>query len=108
MFKDIENILKFKVKNYVVNYLKLTNQDDSEWQNYLEYGTNDKSIIELQKIGFDRTIAMELSNQLKKNVDFRKNFEFNEEGEIKRIDTESILKSSITSEAKNQIKKLLK
>lgn len=108
LFKDIENILKFKVKNYVVNYLKLTNQDDSEWQNYLEYGTNDKSIIELQKIGFDRTIAMELSNQLKKNVDFRKNFEFNEEGEIKRIDTESILKSSITSEAKNQIKKLLK
>lgn len=108
LFKDIENILKFKVKNYVVNYLKLTNQDDSEWQNYLEYGTNDKTIIELQKIGFDRAISMELSNQLKRSVDFKKGFEFNEAGEIKRIDTESILKSDISSEAKNQIKKLLK
>ena len=51
---------------------------------------------------------MELSNQLKRSVDFKKGFEFNEAGEIKRIDTESILKSDISSEAKNQIKKLLK
>lgn len=102
LMKDIENIVKFKIKNYVTNYLKLTNQDDSEWQNYLEYGTSDKTIIELQKIGFDRPVAMELSNQSDEN------FEINENGEIVGISTENILESSITSEARRQIELFLK
>ncbi|EGL43909.1 hypothetical protein HMPREF9966_0024 [Streptococcus anginosus SK52 = DSM 20563] len=45
LLKDVENILRFKVKNYVMNYLKLTGQDEGEWQNYLEYGTNDNIVI---------------------------------------------------------------
>lgn len=102
LMKDIENILKFKVKNYVTNYLKLTNQDDSEWQNYLEYGTSDKIIIELQKIGFDRPVSMELSALREEN------FETNSNGEIVGIDTESILKTSITPEARRQIELFLK
>ena len=40
LLKDVENILRFKVKNYVINYLKLTRQDAGDWHNYLEYGTS--------------------------------------------------------------------
>lgn len=94
LLKDIENVLRFKVKNYVMNYLKLTEQDDGEWQNCLEYGTNDKIIIEFQKIGFERQIAIELSGQAEEN------FEVSASGEIIAIDTEKVMKKAISPEAK--------
>ena len=101
LLKDIENVLRFKVKNYVMNYLKLTEQDDGEWQNCLEYGTNDKIIIELQKIGFERQIAIELSGQAEEN------FEVSASGEIIAIDTEKVMKKAISPEAKKQVQLLL-
>ncbi|MGL5900437.1 MAG: DEAD/DEAH box helicase, partial [Lactobacillaceae bacterium] len=101
LLKDVENILKFKVKNYVINYLKLTNQDDSQWQNYLEYGTYDSTIIELQKIGFDRTISMELAKHKKECITL------NEKGEIIDIDVSKILSTDVSQRAKEQIKLLL-
>ncbi|NMM69803.1 helicase, partial [Bacillus clausii] len=62
---DIENVLRFKVKNYVSNYILLTNKIQEydrlpgkiDWSEYLEYGTNDKIIIELQNLGFPRHLA---------------------------------------------------
>lgn len=63
---DIENILRFKIKIYVKNYIDLLNvrfQNKNEvidipnWDNYLEYGTTDLLIIELQNLGFQRHIA---------------------------------------------------
>ncbi|MEG2708042.1 MAG: DEAD/DEAH box helicase, partial [Vagococcus sp.] len=98
LLRDIEGILRFKVKNYVINYLKLTNQDDGEWQNYLEYGTNNKTIIELQKIGFERQIAIELNKYAERN------FKFNSFGEIIFIDVDSLLSENISRDARNQIK----
>jgi len=101
LLKDIENILRFKVKNYIMNYLKLTDQDDGEWQKYLEYGTNSQVIIELQKIGFERQIAIELGEQPSDS------FIFNSNGEIIAIDTDKILLTSISVDAKKQIEILL-
>lgn len=101
LLKDVENILKFKVKNYVINYLKLTNQDDSQWQNYLEYGTYDSTIIELQKIGFDRTISMEIAQHKKECLTL------NEKEEIIDIDVSKILSTNVSQRAKKQIKLLL-
>ncbi|MED1603545.1 helicase-related protein, partial [Alkalihalophilus marmarensis] len=69
---DIENVLRFKIKVYVKNYIDLLNvryQKNEEaintpnWDKYLEYGTTDLTIIELQNLGFQRHIA----NFLKKN-----------------------------------------
>ena len=68
---DIENVLRFKVKNYVTNYILLINEvkqseslpKSSDWSEYLEYGTTDNIIIELQNLGFPRHLA----TVLKKN-----------------------------------------
>jgi hypothetical protein len=62
---DIENVLRFKVKNYVTNYILLINEvkqneglpKSIDWSEYLEYGTTDNMIIELQNLGFPRHLA---------------------------------------------------
>ena len=76
IISDIENILRFKIKSYTKNYVELSkikNQNTSRntlnisWDDYLEYGTTDLIIIELQNLGFPRHLA----TFLKKNyLDF--------------------------------------
>lgn len=78
----------------------LTNQDDGEWHNYLEYGTNDKTTIELQKIGFERQVSIEL----KKYTDC---FELNSNEEIIAIDKSKLLKKEINKVTRAQIEILL-
>lgn len=64
LIADIDNALRFKIKNYFSNYyLLVSNKNGIEiagknWSEYLEYGTTDKIIIDLQNIGFPRHIAM--------------------------------------------------
>lgn len=66
---DIENILRFKIKNYVSNYqalLKSKNKVDLgsvDWESYIEYGTTDNKTIEIQNLGFPRNIAIFLRNK---------------------------------------------
>lgn len=72
---DIENVLRFKIKNYVSNYQALIkNKSDSgsviaDWESYIEYGTNDKKTIEIQNLGFPRNIAIFLRNNYDKAFD---------------------------------------
>ncbi|KON68890.1 helicase [Peribacillus butanolivorans] len=62
---DIENVLRFKIKYYLSNYILLINNINKgeglpmskDWSEYLEYGTTDKIIIELQNLGFPRHLA---------------------------------------------------
>lgn len=63
--KDIENIIKFKVKRYVTNYqslLKNENIHTIDWSKYLDYGTTNTSIIQIQELGFPRHLAIFLFN----------------------------------------------
>jgi len=66
---DIENILRFKIKNYVSNYQALlkaknkANLDIADWERYIEYGTTENKIIEIQNLGFPRNIAIFLRNK---------------------------------------------
>jgi helicase conserved C-domain protein len=66
---DIENILRFKIKNYVSNYQALlkaknkANLDIADWESYIEYGTTENKIIEIQNLGFPRNIAIFLRNK---------------------------------------------
>lgn len=61
LISDIENDLRFKIKNYVVNYQLLLEsiygKSGQNWADFLEYGTNDKLIIELQNLGLSRNLA---------------------------------------------------
>lgn len=99
---DIENVLRFKVKNYVSNYILLINEvkqkegspKSVDWSEYLEYGTTDNIIIELQNLGFPRHLAAFLKknyidyfiiednvitdfyeNELNKSIDRKKHYE---------------------------------
>lgn len=64
LIADIDNALRFKIKNYFSNYYLLVAGKNGvevageDWSEYLEYGTTDKVIIDLQNVGFPRHIAM--------------------------------------------------
>ncbi len=64
LIADIDNSLRFKIKNYFANYYLLVAEKNGkeiageDWSQYLEYGTTDKVIIDLQNVGFPRHIAM--------------------------------------------------
>ena len=67
---DIENILRFKIKNYVSNYQALLKNKEknlsvnvADWESYIEYGTTNNRIIEIQNLGFSRNIAIFLLNK---------------------------------------------
>ncbi|WP_347332017.1 DEAD/DEAH box helicase [Marinimicrobium locisalis] len=63
LISDVDNILRFKLKNYFSNYYdilaeKLGDKSAGEnWGEFLEYGTNDWRVIELQNIGIPRHLA---------------------------------------------------
>lgn len=60
---DIEHKLRFKIKNYFENYNLLMiekygeNQSGANWSDFLEYGTNNHKVIDLQNLGITRHLA---------------------------------------------------
>lgn len=91
---DIENILRFKIKNYISNYQALLKNKENlninvvDWESYIEYGTTDSKIIEIQNLGFPRNIAIFLRDK------YLDAFEKNNMGIICNVD-ESYLKNNI-------------
>jgi len=63
LMSDIDTALRFKIKNYLLNYSlicskRLGKKDNSvNWVDYLEFGTTDPLIIELQTLGMPRHLA---------------------------------------------------
>ncbi|MBX9865895.1 MAG: DEAD/DEAH box helicase [Burkholderiales bacterium] len=63
VISDIDNILRFKLKNYFENYYMLLKEKfgvlnaGANWADFLEYGTTDSKVIELQNIGIARHLA---------------------------------------------------
>lgn len=64
LITNIDNILRFKFKNYFENFYLLLEKKlggknvGVNWAEYLEYGTTDYQVIELQNIGIPRHLAM--------------------------------------------------
>lgn len=62
----IEKIIKFKIENYFSKFSELykkrkgIDKIENDWYDFLSYGTNKKEIIELQKMGFSREIALKI------------------------------------------------
>lgn len=61
LISDIENSIRFKIKSYVNNYILILQAQgyniQANWSDYLEYGTIDIFIIEIQNLGFPRHLA---------------------------------------------------
>lgn len=104
LMSDIENVIRFKIKTYVNNYVLLIEQRNfsiqNNWSDYLEYGTTDKLIIELQNLGFPRHLATYLMNHHKEN------FSFNNDGEIFGFNTEKLREEISQSEFKQALEEL--
>ena len=72
----IENTLRFKLKNYFSNFHMILEEKlgegnaGSNWAEYLEYGTTDRKIIELQNIGLPRHLAKLVIEQYSSCLDF--------------------------------------
>lgn len=60
---SLEEVVLFSISNYFTKfserYKLINNIDtiDNDWAEYIDFGTNNKLVIELQKIGFSREIA---------------------------------------------------
>lgn len=65
----IENIILFKISNYFSKfssrYKKVNKIDEiaNDWYEYIQYGTNDKIVIMIQKIGFSREAALKINKK---------------------------------------------
>lgn len=106
---DINTKIQFKIKNYITNYTLLLIEKgieiDSEWSNYLEYGTTDRQVVELQNLGFSRATSLLLKEE------FIDQFVYNEIGEIVEIKEEELknaLDSERFSEELHEISKILR
>lgn len=79
LIADIDNALRFKIKNYFSNYYLLVAGKNgvevagADWSEYLEYGTTDKIIIDLQNVGFPRHIAMLIKENYKEVLVYDEN-----------------------------------
>jgi len=68
IMSDIENGLRFKIEKYFLNYYLISKnvmgeeRAGQDWSEYIEYGTTDKRVIELQNIGFSRGASRYLIN----------------------------------------------
>lgn len=97
IMNDIENGLRFKIEKYFRNYyllLKHVLGEDiagHDWSEYIEYGTIDNRIIELQRLGFSRGASKQLLEQ------HTKAFSFNESCQLLKIN-EDILLSNFDKE----------
>ena len=62
LMADIDSVLRFRIKNYLQNYslicqYKIADTSCKNWVNYVEYGTTNRLVIELQNIGIPRHLA---------------------------------------------------
>ncbi len=65
----IENIILFKISNYFSKFssrykeVKKIDEIANDWYEYIQYGTNDKIVIMIQKIGFSREAALKINKK---------------------------------------------
>ncbi|WMI82114.1 DEAD/DEAH box helicase [Anaerotignum sp. MB30-C6] len=62
LMSDIDNVLRFKIKNYMLNYYliyseKTEDTNPPKWIDYIEYGTTESAVIALQTIGLPRHLS---------------------------------------------------
>jgi hypothetical protein len=98
IISNIDNILRFKLKNYFGNYYELLvgrlgkDEAGKNWGEFLEYGTTDFRVIELQNIGIPRHLANYLLQNYAENFEFDCNvlISINRDGLLDKMDKNSV------------------
>jgi len=76
LISDIDNFVRFKIRSYFENYNMLlkaclgSSAAGPNWAEFLEYGTTDSRIIELQNYGIPRHLAQFLIEHFESSMDF--------------------------------------
>ena len=90
LISDIDNVLRFKIKNYFLNYYLIVSEkigkenSGSNWAEYVEYGTTDSVIIELQNIGIPRHLSVMIKDDYAEFLTF-------EDGVLADINAEALI-----------------
>ncbi len=75
---DVENKLRFTLRNYFLNFYLICKEKlgkenvGSNWADYLEYGTANPKIIEMQLFEIDRKLAKYLMDNYEGTLNFEK------------------------------------
>ncbi|MCC7004740.1 DEAD/DEAH box helicase [Candidatus Nomurabacteria bacterium] len=90
IMSDIENGLRFKIEKYFLNYYLISKyvlgeeNAGQDWSEFIEYGTTDKRVIEMQNLGFSRGASRYLISEHGNFLSFSENEELLDvsEGEL--------------------------
>jgi len=106
--KDLENGLRFRILRYLQNYFDLSQcalgfeRTGINLASAVEYGTIDGRAIQLQDLGFGRSVSLELLNN------YSEALEFEENGDLRSFDYKTVLESAtLSDEAKAEIRSIV-
>lgn len=92
LIADIDNTLRFKIKNYFLNYYLIVSEKFGKeiagpnWAEYVEYGTTDSLIIELQNMGIPRHLSVLIKDDYAEYLKF-------EDGTLIDINYEALMQN---------------
>lgn len=108
VMKDVETGIRFRILRYLQNYFDLSlcalgfERTGINLALAVEYGTIDVRAIELQDLGFGRSVALELLNNYSDALEFQKG------GDLCSFDYETVLESAMLSnEARIEIRSIV-
>lgn len=102
LISDIDSVLRFRIKNYFSNYYMIAAEKNGKdiagvnWSEYLEYGTMDPVIIELQNIGIPRHLSMLIKDEYNEYLSF-------EDGVLIDVDAEKLLENIDCQKYKDEL-----
>ncbi len=105
LISDIDNVLRFKIKNYFLNYYLIVSEKigkesaGANWAEYVEYGTTDSVIIELQNIGIPRHLSMMIKDDYAEFLTF-------EDGVLVDINAEALIENMDCDKYKDELEEL--
>lgn len=108
VMKDLENGLRFRILRYLHNYFDLSRcalgfeRTGINLASAVEYGTIDGRAIQLQDLGFGRSVSLELLNS------YGDALEFEEDGDLRSFNYKMVLESAtLSDEARAEIRSIL-
>lgn len=105
LISDIDNFLRYKIKNYFLNYYLIVSEKVGKenagrnWAEYVEYGTTDNVIIELQNIGIPRHLSMLIKDNYAEFLIF-------EDDVLVDIDAEALIKNIDCNKYKDELEEM--